>query len=122
MPAWKGMLLMKCPQCRQSPVFVDPNPYKWKGMGKMYKVCPSCGHPIDQEYGYFVGAMYFSYALMVAWNFTLAVAVYIFTGQLFENYALIIGLGIVTSALISPVIFRYSRVIWMYLFFKVLKK
>ena len=113
---------MRCPSCRKAPMFINPNPYVWKSMGDMNMKCPECGHPIDQEYGYYVGAMYFSYALMVAWNFSLAVAVYVITGQLFDKFQIIIGLGICSSILISPVIFRYSRVLWSYLFFKILKK
>src|SRR5690349_2608993 len=57
-----GILRMKCPNCRSSPMFRDPNPYHLKNMGVMNERCPVCGHPIDPEAGYYFGAMYVSYA------------------------------------------------------------
>lgn len=117
-----GILKMKCPSCRKSPMFIYSNPYSWKNMGKMNSVCPVCGYAIDPEAGYYFGAMYFSYALMVAWNFSIAIAIYLITGSFFENFTLLMVLGATTTFIISPVIFRYSRVLWSYMFFKILKK
>ncbi len=117
-----GIFMMRCPSCRRSPMYVNPNPYHWKSMGDMHQICPKCSHAIDQEAGYFVGAMYFSYAMMVAWNFSIAVGVYLITGQLFDNFKMLMALGIISSIIISPVVFRYSRVLWSYTFFKLLKK
>jgi hypothetical protein len=120
--SFTGIITMKCPSCRRSPMFVDPNPYHWRNMGKMNEICPNCGHPLDTEAGYYFGAMYFSYALMVAWNFGIAIVIYIFTGSIFEHFKLLMFLGFFSTVLISPVMFRYSRVLWSYLFFKVLRK
>jgi hypothetical protein len=117
-----GILKMKCPNCRSSPMFINPNPYHWKTMGKMNNVCPNCNHPLDTEAGYYFGAMYISYAIMVAWNFSIAIAIMVITGDLFEHFMLLMSLGMITTLIISPVVFRYSRVIWSYMFFKILKK
>jgi hypothetical protein len=119
---WRGILKMRCPSCRRSPMFTDPNPYHWKNMGKMNTICPECGYPLDPEAGYYFGAMYVSYILMVAWNFSIAIAIFLITGELFGNFILLMVLGITTTVAISPVMFRYSRVIWSYLFFRILKK
>jgi hypothetical protein len=119
---FKGILYMRCPSCRKSPMYTDANPYNWKNMGKMNQICPVCGYAIDPEAGYYFGAMYFSYALMVAWNFSIAIAIYVITGSIFEHFVLLMTLGITTTLLISPVMFRYSRVLWSYLFFRILKK
>ena len=118
----RGLLQMKCPSCRKSPMFLDSNPYHFKMMGKMNKICPVCGHPMDHEAGYFFGAMYFSYAIMVAWNFSIALIIHFITGNLFEHISLMMTLAIVSTLAISPVMFRYSRVAWSYMFFKILRK
>jgi hypothetical protein len=91
-------------------------------MGKMNSICPKCGYAIDPEAGYYVGAMYFSYALMVAWNFSIAIGIYLITGSLFEHFGLLMILSVSTTLIISPIIFRYSRVLWSYMFFRILKK
>jgi hypothetical protein len=117
-----GILMMRCPSCRKNPMFTDPNPYHLKTMGKMNAICPECGYVIDTEAGYYFGAMYFSYAIMVAWNFSIAIGLYLVTGSIFEHIRLLMILGFISTLIISPVVFRYSRVIWSYLFFRILKK
>src|SRR4051812_12101564 len=50
-----ALLLLRCPTCRQGRLF--------SGMFQMNDPCPVCGRIFQREEGYFLGAMYFSYAL-----------------------------------------------------------
>lgn len=81
---------------------------------EMRKDCPVCGHTFEREPGYYWGAMYFSYALAAAEG----IAVFILCSFFFEDpfdyrVALIVVAGIL---LLSVANFRYSRILWMYLF------
>ncbi len=47
-----------CPRCGDGAVFGT--------LLRMHRACPACGLEFEREPGYFLGAMYFSYALAVA--------------------------------------------------------
>jgi hypothetical protein len=79
----------------------------------MHEACPVCRLTFAREPGYFVGAMYVSYALAVP-------ALVLLT--LMAHWLLpgLSGLWILAAAVpfflpLVPLIFRYSRVIWVHL-------
>jgi len=79
----------------------------------MHEFCPACGHRFEREPGYFVGAMYVSYALAVP-AYALPV---LLLHLLLPGWS---DLAILAAALpfflpLAPVLFRYARVIWMHL-------
>ena len=83
-------------------------------MYSMHDKCPHCGYTYEREPGYFYGAMYVSYAMVVA---VLAV-----TGFIMFNFLgdpdLIWYVVIIPSLVIvlMPLIFRYSRIIFLHVF------
>jgi uncharacterized protein (DUF983 family) len=95
----------RCPRCRKGKMF--------RGVLTMNDPCPVCGLIFQREEGYFLGAMYVSYllssVLLTAFYFTLA--------------ALLPDAGTLALPLLAlvpylpfvPVVFRYSRVFWVYL-------
>lgn len=108
-----AMLHAKCPRCHQGDMFQ----YKWwqiTKFAKFYQVCSECDLRFDREPGFFHGAMYISYAMIVAMVFTTWFILYfIFGDPAFEVYiSIIIFLNIV----LLPIFFRYSRVIYLYAF------
>ncbi len=77
----------------------------------MNRTCPACGIAFEREAGYFLGAMYFSYAMAVA----VATPVVVAGLVLGWNYP---AIGAVAGGLLvlsAPWLFRYSRVIWMHM-------
>jgi len=85
----------------------------FRGWVTIRDACPVCRHVFAREPGYFVGAMYVSYALAVPTLFLLAVVVHWF----FPGRS---GLWLLAAAVplflpLAPLIFRYSRVIWAHL-------
>ena len=58
--AFEGIRRELCPRCRQGQLFRLP---VWRGPIAMHDRCPVCGLKFEREPGYFVGAMYMSYAL-----------------------------------------------------------
>src|SRR5438034_11454226 len=99
-----AMLRQHCPRCRRGRIF--------RGAFATNDPCPECGLVFQREEGYFLGAMYVSYALSVV----LIGAAYLAVTTWLP------GIGIVSTMLLTlvlylpfaPAVFRYSRVIWLY--------
>lgn len=108
-----SILALKCARCRQGDLFRDQNPYHLKRLFDMYEHCPVCGQRYQPEPGFWFGAMYVSYALNVALWITLFVAIYTFI-SLYWVYFLITGA--IVNILMVPLIFRWSRAVWMHFF------
>ena len=81
-------------------------------MGKFAKTQYECAHcklSYEPEPGFFFGAMYWSYAIIVGIIITMSV---VFNLMGLFDYAIV---GIPTAILILlPVIFRYSRMLMLY--------
>ena len=108
----------KCPRCEQGRVFVSPNPYNLPKMGKMNERCSYCDLDFNPETGFYWGATYMSYAITVAFScFTFAISTLMFgfMNSLSLYYVLVNGILLV---LLSPVFFRYSRLSWLWIFYK----
>lgn len=95
----------RCPKCHEGRPF--------RSLLTMHRACPVCGHVFEREPGYFVGAMYVSYAL--------AIPVYLVVSEVLELLLrgwsdwVILGLAACLLVPFAPILFRYSRVIWMHL-------
>ncbi len=98
-----ALLKQRCPRCLQGQVFV--------GLFHMHEHCPVCGLPFEREPGYFTGAMYISYGLAI-----IATApVWLPMAWLGRSLGEIL---LASSALLivgSPWLFRYARMLWLYL-------
>jgi hypothetical protein len=80
----------------------------------MNETCPVCGTRFERAPGYFVGAMYISYAL------TMTVVIILFA--IFQLAAfrawplpLVLTLAVATYLLLVPLLFRWSRILWIHL-------
>jgi uncharacterized protein (DUF983 family) len=108
-----SVLWNKCPKCHEGNVFVSNNPYKLTQLSTMHQNCACCNEKYEKEPGYFFGAMYVSYALMVGW-FVITWAVDSFwVNSTGANYVIFV---VATMLLFMPITFRVSRLIWMNFF------
>ena len=98
----RAVLRLRCPRCLQGKVF--------RSLWRMHDTCPQCELKYAREDGYFFGAMYFSYALGIL--FALPTAIVMFLNEFHVNWIAAVLLVQLTG--LSPIIFRYSRVIWMH--------
>jgi len=106
------LLKGKCPKCEEGNIFDQKGNVLLLRPPKMLGQFPRCSHVFELEPGYFFGAMYVSYALSVA---ELEIAYIIL--QFFVTDINIIFISMVSIiGLMSFLNFRYSRIIWMYLF------
>jgi uncharacterized protein (DUF983 family) len=97
-----AILAQRCPVCLQGRVF--------RSLLAMNAECPVCGLHFERETGYFLNAMFAAYTLgflllipSAVWLYWLDVSLPIFS--------LVIIAEIV---LLWPLIFRYSRVLWLH--------
>ncbi|MCG3134274.1 MAG: hypothetical protein HMLKMBBP_01567 [Planctomycetes bacterium] len=92
----------RCPRCRTGAVFAS--------LVRMHRECPDCALPFEREPGYFLGAMYFSYALAVA-----AAAPVVLLGIAMDWGIQRTG-WTATLCLVplAPWLFRTSRTLWLH--------
>lgn len=81
---------------------------------KMHEACSTCGFRFEVEPGFFWGAMYISYAFTIAIGLVVGILLYLILGRIHVwSYAGVIG---AVLFLLSPLIFRYSRIVMLYAF------
>ena len=95
----------RCPRCRHGRIF--------RGRLAMHPACPTCGLRFEREAGYFTGAMYVSYVLALPVLALCVAAVYLIAPQL--SFESTIALAAVVFLPFVPVLFRYSRILWIHL-------
>jgi uncharacterized protein (DUF983 family) len=100
-----AMLRQRCPRCLTGRMF--------RGSFAMNDPCPVCGIVFQREEGYFLGAMYVSSVLsMVA-----ATPIYFTLAHFLPDWdSILLALtAFVLYLPLTPIVFRYSRVLWVYL-------
>ena len=100
----RAIALLRCPRCYRGRVF--------RGSFATNDRCPVCGLKYMREPGYFVGAMYFSYALAIPIIalFTL-IAYVLMPGRPLYQLVLV---GWAAFLPLVPTVYRYSRVMWLH--------
>jgi uncharacterized protein (DUF983 family) len=101
-----AIIRQRCPNCLQGKAFA--------GSVTMNEQCPVCGHRFVREQGYFFGAMYVSYALAIPVLGGLTWLVHWLLPEWRLEFAILLAL--LPYGFLVPVLFRYSRVIWMHIF------
>lgn len=101
----------KCPRCQSGKIFTHPILHpKFR---EVHDNCPHCGVKFQSEPGFFWGAMYFSYAILVGLCIFVGVIFYTIYKEppLFQTSGTIIGIVI----LLMPFNLRFSRLLLIYL-------
>lgn len=107
-----AILNHKCPRCRKGDIFVYNLTRKPSGFIKTNKACPHCGLLYEREPGFFFGAMYVSYALTMA--ILLGVAFILFNFFNDPEAWIYVASVFVAVVVLLPVVFRYSRTLYLY--------
>ena len=115
--AFTSILRQQCPRCRSGKIFrsnvywgIDWGVY-W-GFPKMNDCCPACNLLFNREPGYFLGAMYISYALGLALVSAVAAILWLLTGWGLTKVAI---WAVVIFLPFAPMLTFCSRVLWIYL-------
>jgi hypothetical protein len=96
------VLRLRCPRCLRGSVF--------RSLFRMRRECPVCALRFEREPGYFVGAMYASYILAVLLTAPVWLSL-LLTGQ---SFGLIMAATFVAVMILVPILFHYSRVLWLH--------
>ena len=83
----------------------------------MHPECPKCGLNYDPEPGYYFGAMFVSYALNVAIFVLVWLAFYLFASDDLNVWWIVL-FSVIVGLVLTPVTFRYSRLVWINFFVK----
>ncbi len=97
-----AILLLRCPVCLEGRTF--------RSLLTMHKHCPQCGILYEREHGYFLNSMFFAYVL--GFLIIAPLALYLYVRGVSTLWFLVIVSA--TLLLLWPIIFRYSRVMWMH--------
>lgn len=113
-----SILKMRCPKCREGHMFTVKSLYTLKGIFKMPEQCEVCGQKMEIEPGFYYGTGYVSYGLCVAFSIAYFIIYALLFGISVQDSSLFYYLGSNIALLIIflPLIIRYSRVIYLYIF------
>ncbi len=110
---FQAFLQCKCPRCRKGDIFTG-SAYSLR-LQKTNVSCPHCNLKFEREPGFFYVAMFVSYAMNVAEIITIGVASYVLgLALVYENLWYYVGLILAGVLLLSPINYRYSRVILLH--------
>ncbi|MBL3655967.1 DUF983 domain-containing protein [Fulvivirga sediminis] len=102
----------KCPRCRKGKMFKYPA-YNLTKFTEMNEECEHCHLKFEREPGFFIGAMYVSYAFSVALFVTVGVGLSVLGDFSLTTYVLSTTASVL---LLLPILFRYSRIIFLHAF------
>ena len=77
----------------------------------MNEACPSCGLKFEREQGYFLGALYMSYAMAVPLMALLVAFVWLLTKWRIEKVVIVGAIALVPFA---PFLTIFARVLWLH--------
>jgi len=107
-----ALLQGKCPRCREGNIFTYPVS-RISMFNRMNETCPNCGVRLEPEPGFYQGAMYVGYAFTVAALVTIGIILYLLGDPSEWVY---IGVIVGVMFFLSPLNYRYSRIVYLYLF------
>jgi len=114
-PRWHAILHGKCPQCRRGKIF-SGTIYGFN-IQRTNHSCGHCGQRFEIEPGYFYAAMYVSYAMNMIEMISMGFATYYISGGRleFDQVWVYVTVILAGSLLLSPLNYRYSRIILLHL-------
>jgi uncharacterized protein (DUF983 family) len=108
----QALLKKLCPKCRKGRMFKTSS-YNMLHFMEMNERCPNCKVMLEPEPGFYQGAMYVGYAFSVGLVVVVSLLVMILNIQSpWVSIGIVAALAIVTI----PINFRYSRVLFLYMF------
>lgn len=106
---FSAIFQQKCPRCREGNIFKYTLLQKPFSPLATHKECPECGFRFEIEPGFFWGALYISYAMMVAVMVSVIVAIVILFDTREPLHYIIPTVSLML--LIYPFALRYARVL-----------
>lgn len=109
----KALLLGKCPRCHSGDIFKYPISGHIGQFNQMNLTCQHCEVRLEPEPGFYQGAMYVGYGFTVL--SIIFVSIVLYSAGYFSEWVYI-GVNVGLLVLFVPLNYRYSRIIYLYLF------
>ena len=112
---YRSILTLKCPSCRQENMFKQRGLFVYYHPLDMHENCSKCGQKYEIEPGFWIGALWASYPIVV-----IIETPFLFTAIAAEslNVWYTYGLMIVAFGIFFPLMLRLGRSIWAHIFIK----
>ncbi len=112
-----GIIHEKCPTCREGDVFVNKGIFPLKDCTKVNYQCPACNQKLRAETDNAPSMNYVLSVIVYAIGFILYALIW---GITYKDNSMLYSLAFSTALVIicQPWLMRYSKVIYLYLFFK----
>ena len=101
---WLALVRMRCPHCCEGKIYL-------RGM-KMNERCPVCNLHFEREPGYFMGALYISYALAIAFLLSAMGIINALLPTLDLGWVVLLSAACFVPFV--PIVTRYARVMWIF--------
>jgi uncharacterized protein (DUF983 family) len=108
-----SVLRLKCPRCRKGNLFSKTNPYSFKGSLDMPDSCPACGQDFKIEPGFYIGALWTSFPIVIFIMTLLSILLLVYLKMELNLFFVVLT---AILFLLQPVIIRYGRAIWIHVF------
>ena len=108
----EAIVKAKCPRCRRGKIFAGS--LYGLNLQKTNEHCSHCDMRFEVEPGYFYGAMYVSYTFVVGEMLNIGLITYLITGN-DKSPWLYITTILLTILALTPINYRYSRVLLLHL-------
>ena len=107
---FKAIKNEKCPRCHRGNLFIT-SVLDISGFYKMHRHCPVCEQTFEPEPGFYYGAMFISYGMLVIMSILTWITLFFTFRPVFEVYVVVI---LILNVLLLPFIFRYSRTLYLF--------
>lgn len=108
-----SILKLKCPQCSKGNLFDKPGLFRYKEILNMPEECKNCGQKFELEPGFWIGALWTSYPIVVFLE--LPFLILAVSSQQVYLIAIILAM-ILVLIIFYPLILRLGRSIWIHIF------
>lgn len=106
----KSVVNLKCPKCHKGDLFINKNVYKYKHFFDMPDNCAKCNQDFQIETGFYLGAMFVSYALTIGLNVGIFIVFAIFNAYELYSFLIVAGISLIITL---PYVAKVSRSVWI---------
>jgi hypothetical protein len=107
-----SIVKLKCPRCQEGNLFLVSNAWDLKKILDMPNRCPICHQDFRIEPGFYSGALWVSYPIVVIFTVILLYPLFIYP----EFFVLDLSIMALVLIGLQPIIMRWGRAIWINIF------
>jgi uncharacterized protein (DUF983 family) len=109
---FKSVLGLKCPKCREGQLFSKKGLFRYRHLLSMHDTCTNCKQVFEIEPGFWIGALWTSYPIVVLIEVPfLFLALYATTVSPWVYF----GCMVLAFMIFFPVMLRLGRSVWIHI-------